>query len=99
MPPGQRLTTMNARAETVGQLRSYKSARAKSQLCLVPMRHFFEPNWEQEKHVRWSIGTDDLALVHAVDHQCRQASFHEALLPSGEKKRSLVIVPSADYDD
>ncbi len=56
MPPGQRLTTMNARAETVGQLRSYKSAWAKSQLCLVPMRHFFEPNWEQEKHVRWSIG-------------------------------------------
>ena len=20
------------------------------------MRHFFEPNWEQEKHARWSIG-------------------------------------------
>lgn len=56
MPLGQRLTTMNARAETVGQLRSYKSAWAKSQLCLVPMRLFFEPNWEQEKHVRWAIG-------------------------------------------
>jgi putative SOS response-associated peptidase YedK len=56
MPPGQRLTTMNARAETVGQLRSYKSAWSRSQLCLVPMRHFYEPNWEQEKHVRWSIG-------------------------------------------
>lgn len=56
MRPGQRLTTMNARAETVGQLRCYKSAWAKSQLCLVPMLSFFEPNWEQEKHVRWSIG-------------------------------------------
>jgi putative SOS response-associated peptidase YedK len=48
--------TMDARAETVGQLRSYKSSWAKVQLCPVPMRHFFEPNWEQEKHGRWSIG-------------------------------------------
>lgn len=56
MPPGQRLTTMGSCAETVGQLRTYKSAWAKSQLCIVPMVRFFEPNWEQEKHVRWSIG-------------------------------------------
>lgn len=58
MPFGQRLTTMNARAETVGQLRTYKSAWTKAQLCLVPIRHFFEPNWEREKHVRWSIGME-----------------------------------------
>src|SRR5471030_1807375 len=41
-PPGMRLTTMNARSETVGELRNYKSAWAKSQLCLVPMQLFFE---------------------------------------------------------
>jgi putative SOS response-associated peptidase YedK len=49
---------MNARAETVCQLRTYKSAWTKAQLCLVPTRHFFEPNWEQEKHVCWSIGME-----------------------------------------
>lgn len=49
MPPGQRLTTMNARAETVGQLRTYKSAWAKSQLCLIPMVRFFEPNWNNQR--------------------------------------------------
>lgn len=56
LPSGQRLTTMNAHAETVGQLRTYKSARARSQLCLVPMVRLFEPNCEQPTHVRWSIG-------------------------------------------
>lgn len=55
MPPGQRLTTMNARAETVGQLRTYKTAWAKSQLCLVLMVDFFEPNWEKGLHERWAI--------------------------------------------
>lgn len=59
MPPGVRLTTMNARAETVGQLRSYKSAWVKSQLCLVPCRSFFEPNYESGKAVRWRINMAD----------------------------------------
>lgn len=55
MPPGQRLTTMNARSETVGQLRTYKKAWASSKLCLVPCMCVFEPNWEQAQHVRWAI--------------------------------------------
>lgn len=59
MRPGERFTTMNARSETVGQLRHYKRPWAQSQLCLVPMRSFFEPNWEQEKHVRYRIGMAD----------------------------------------
>ena len=59
MPPGQRLTTMNARAETVGELRTYKKAWATSQLCLIPALAVFEPNWEQPQHVRWSIGMED----------------------------------------
>lgn len=48
--------TMNARAETVGQLRSYASAWRAGQLCLVPMHAFYEPNWETGRHVRWRIG-------------------------------------------
>lgn len=119
MPPGQRLTTMNARAETVGQLRTYKSAWAKSQLCLVPMVRFFEPNWEQPTHVRWSIGmatgepftvaglyreweeedgeksfSFTQLTINADDHPFMKR-FHR----QGEEKRSLVIVPNADYDD
>jgi putative SOS response-associated peptidase YedK len=61
LPPGQRLTTMNARAETVGQLRNYKQAWASSQLCLVPCLSVFEPNWEQPQHVRWAIEMADKA--------------------------------------
>jgi putative SOS response-associated peptidase YedK len=50
---------MNARAETVGQLRSYSGAWKKSQLCLVPMQCFYEPNWETGKFERWRIGMAD----------------------------------------
>ena len=57
-PPGRRLTTMNARAETVGQLPTYKRAWATSHLCLVPLTGFFEPNYESGKAVRWWIGME-----------------------------------------
>ena len=55
----KRYATMNARAETVGQLRSYSGAWKKSQLCLVPMQCFYEPNWETGKFERWRIGMAD----------------------------------------
>lgn len=54
-PPSIRLTTMNARAETVGELKSYKKAWATSQLCLVPLTGFYEPNYESGKAIRWRI--------------------------------------------
>lgn len=60
VPPAiKRLTTMNARSETVGQLRSYAPAWKALQLCLVPMQAFFEPNYEAGSHVRWRIGMAD----------------------------------------
>ncbi|MBK4737985.1 SOS response-associated peptidase [Noviherbaspirillum pedocola] len=60
MPPGAKhFATMNARSETVGQLRSYASAWRAQQLCLVPMTAFYEPNWETGRHVRWRIGMAD----------------------------------------
>ena len=59
-PPNIRLTTMNARAETVGELKTYKRAWAISHLCLVPLTGFYEPNYESGKAVRWRIKlTDD----------------------------------------
>lgn len=59
LPPGRAMTTMNARSETVGELRTYKRAWAEGQLCLVPSLAVFEPNWEDGKHVRWAIETSD----------------------------------------
>ncbi|OQS10044.1 SOS response-associated peptidase [Chromobacterium violaceum] len=56
LPPGVRLTTMNARAETIGEKPTYKAAWRKCQLCLVPMQAFFEPCYETGKAVRMRIG-------------------------------------------
>lgn len=60
MPEGvKRFSTLNARAETVGQLRSYSGAWKRGQLCLLPMEAFYEPNWETGKHIRYRIGMAD----------------------------------------
>jgi len=55
----KQFSTMNARSETVGKLRSFKTAWDKHQLCLVPMYLFYEPNYENGKHERWAIGMAD----------------------------------------
>ncbi|STR45173.1 SOS response-associated peptidase [Iodobacter fluviatilis] len=55
LPQGARYSTMNARAETIGQLKSYRNAWQRSQLCLVPMLGFFEPCYESGKAVRHQI--------------------------------------------
>ena len=54
--------TMNARSETVGQLRSFSGAWKRSQLCLVPMTAFYEPSYESGKAVRWGIGMADKSM-------------------------------------
>jgi putative SOS response-associated peptidase YedK len=51
--------TMNARAETVGEKRSYAKYWRAGQLCLVPMAGFFEPCYETGNAVRWRIGIAD----------------------------------------
>lgn len=63
IPPGVRpFDTMNARSETVGQLRSFSGAWRRAQLCLVPMTAYFEPSYESGKAVRWGIGMADQSL-------------------------------------
>lgn len=47
--------TMNARAETIGEKRSFSGAWNRLQLCLIPCQTFFEPNYETGKAVRWRI--------------------------------------------
>ena len=57
IPPGVKVfDTMNARAETLGQLRSFSKAWRQAQLCLVPMVAFYEPSYESGKAERWGIG-------------------------------------------
>lgn len=59
MPAGvKRFSTMNARAETIGELTSYAKAWHAAQLCLIPMQDFFEPNYENGKAERWKIGVE-----------------------------------------
>ncbi|CAG4888069.1 SOS response-associated peptidase [Paraburkholderia saeva] len=57
IPPGVKVfDTMNARAETIGEKRSFSGAWNRLQLCLIPCESFYEPNYETGKPVRWRIG-------------------------------------------
>jgi putative SOS response-associated peptidase YedK len=60
IPPGVKpWDTMNARAETVAQLKSYAKCWREGQLCLVPMTGFFEPNYASGAAQRWQVGMAD----------------------------------------
>jgi putative SOS response-associated peptidase YedK len=68
IPPGVRsFDTLNARSETVGQLRSFSGAWKKSQLCLVPMTAFYEPCYETGKNVWMGIGMADATLFAVAE--------------------------------
>jgi putative SOS response-associated peptidase YedK len=60
IPPWARDTkiarsTYNARSETVAEKPSFRHAWRQRQFCLVPMRGFYEPNYESGRAVRWRI--------------------------------------------
>lgn len=60
IPSGVKLfDTMNALAETVGEMRSFSGAWKKQHFCLIPVQVFYEPDYETGKAVRWSIGMAD----------------------------------------
>lgn len=114
----KKYTTMNARSESVGSLRSYSQAWKSAQLCLVPMQWFYEPNWETGKHIRWRIGMadgspfavaglwkswseEDGGVSHSFTQLTVNADEHEVMRrfhKPGDEKRSLVVIPFADYD-
>jgi hypothetical protein len=57
IPPGVKVfDTMNARVEGISSKRSFRSAWTKLQLALIPCEHFYEPDYETGKAVRWRIG-------------------------------------------
>ena len=114
----KKYTTMNARSESVGSLRSYSQAWKAAQLCLVPMQCFYEPNWETGKHIRWRIGMadgspfavaglwkswpeEDGGVSHSFTQLTVNADEHEVMKrfhKLGDEKRSLVVIPYAEYD-
>ena len=62
IPAGaKRFSTMNARAETIANLRSFAQPWRDGQLCLVPMMGFYESGYEAGKAERWRIGMIDAA--------------------------------------
>ncbi len=117
LPPGVRLTTMNARAESIGEKPTYKGAWRKGQLCLVPMQAFFEPCYESGKAVRirismasgepfavagiWRAWEEEGGGVsHAFTQITVNADDHplmKRMHKPDDEKRSLVIVPPAQY--
>jgi putative SOS response-associated peptidase YedK len=54
--------TMNARAESLGERRSFAAAWRRLQLCAVPMAWFYEPCYESGRAVRHAIGMRDESL-------------------------------------
>jgi putative SOS response-associated peptidase YedK len=58
--------TMNARAETLAEKRSFAPAWNRGQLCAVPMRCFYEPNYESGRAERYAIGMHDDALFYVA---------------------------------
>ena len=62
MPPGiKRYSTMNARAETIGELRSFAKPWREGRLCLIPMACFFEPCYESGKAERYCIALKEIS--------------------------------------
>ena len=82
IPPGVKVfDTMNARAESLGEKRSYAPAWRRAQLCAVPMQCFFEPNYESGHAERFGIGMQDDALFY-VAGLWRQWAEPDGLLAS-----------------
>ncbi|GAA0839732.1 MULTISPECIES: SOS response-associated peptidase [Cupriavidus] len=107
--------TANARAETIGKLSSFAKHWKAGQLCLIGATGFYEPNWETGKAVRWKIGLPHdepfaiaglwrawsdgaisftMPTLNAENHPLMKR-FHKP----GDEKRSVVLVPRADWDD
>lgn len=58
--------TMNARAESLGERRSFSNAWRRLQLCAVPMAWFYEPCYESGRAVRHAIGIADDSLFYVA---------------------------------
>ncbi len=80
--------TYNARSETAQEKPSFRAAWRKRQLCLAPMQHFYEPNYESGKAVRWAIERKDGALFFAA----ALWEWRAAATPAGLYSHTLLTV-------
>jgi len=81
IPPGVKVfDTMNARAESLGEKRSFAPAWRRTQLCAVPMTCFHEPNYESGRAERWGIGMADDAIFYVAGlwREWQEADGHVA---------------------
>lgn len=123
MPPGVSFDTTNARAETIGEKPTWAKYWKAGQLCLVPARSIFEPNYEADpkKSIRYKIwlkDEPDFAIAglwrewdRRADGLAPSTSFTMLTVNADEhplmrrmhapnkEKRSVVIVPRAQWDD
>lgn len=100
-PGNKHYTTMNARAETVGEKPTYSHAWQQGHLCLVPMTGFFEPCYESGKAERWLAWKEEQGYTLSFSLLTINADTHPLLRrmhKPGDEKRSLVIVSPDDYD-
>lgn len=56
---GKRLSTVNARAETMAKTWTYRTAWARGQRCLIPATSFDEPYWGTGKNIWWRFARAD----------------------------------------
>ncbi|MFC5459330.1 SOS response-associated peptidase [Massilia niabensis] len=84
--------TMNARAESLGERRSFAPAWRRLQLCAVPMAWFYEPCYETGRAVRHAIGMADESLFFVAGlwrdwpdaHGTIQSSFTQITINADE---------------
>ena len=76
------LKTYNARAETISEKPSYRSAWKNRQFGLAIMQSFYEPNYESGKAVKWRIKRQDASPIAVasiweryVDHTTGEIVF------------------------
>ena len=81
-----KLSTFNARCETVATSPTYKGAWAKGQRCIVPAEAVYEPDWRSGRHVPTRLQRADgnpLAIAGLWDSWA---------LPSGEVLLSFTML-------
>ena len=84
--------TYNARSESVADKPSFRNAWRARQFALVPMEHYFDPNWEDApsnggKSVRWRI-----ALQSGEPFTCAAVWEHWLDRASGEQVVSFSLL-------
>lgn len=56
---GKRLSTFNARRETMAKAWTFSNAWRKGRRCLIPAQRFVEPYWGTGKHIAWQFERPD----------------------------------------